>query len=182
MVRRAVGGVGHVDGGQRVGDPAGDLGLGQAEIAGAERDVVGDGGHEQLVVGVLEDDADPAAHLPQVPALDRQAGHRHPAAAAAEDAVEVQHERGLARAVGSQHRHPFTALQPEVHPVQRLVPVGVGEGEVLHEEGRRLTLRDAHPASAAATRTPPAASGRLSAAAQGRAPTAATGPVGSRPL
>ena len=50
-----------------------ELGAAQPEVGRAERDVVAHGRHEQLVVGVLEDDADPAPHLQQVRVGDRQA-------------------------------------------------------------------------------------------------------------
>ena len=41
----------------------------------------------------------------------------------------MQHERGLAGAVGPQERDPLTLLDPEIDAVQRLVAVGVGERE-----------------------------------------------------
>ena len=43
----------------------------QPEIGRAEGDVLAHPGHEQLVVGVLEDDPDAAANLGQVGLLDR---------------------------------------------------------------------------------------------------------------
>ena len=43
----------------------------EAEVGRTEADVVADGAHEQLVVGVLEDDADPAPDLGEVGLLDR---------------------------------------------------------------------------------------------------------------
>ena len=64
--RRAVAVRDHADGGQRVVDPGAQLAPRHPEVRRAERDVLGDRGHEQLVVGVLEDDADPAADLAQV--------------------------------------------------------------------------------------------------------------------
>ena len=43
-----------------------ELGAREPEVGRAERDVLADRGHEQLVVGVLEDDADPAPDLGEV--------------------------------------------------------------------------------------------------------------------
>ena len=65
VVRRPVAVRGHADRGERLVDPGAQLGAAQAEVGRAERDVLGDRRHEQLVVGVLEDDADPAADLGQ---------------------------------------------------------------------------------------------------------------------
>ncbi len=45
---------GHADGLERGVDPARDLGLGDAEVLGAERDVVGDDARDHLVFGMLE--------------------------------------------------------------------------------------------------------------------------------
>jgi hypothetical protein len=61
----------HVDGGERGVDPFPQRGAGHAEVGGTEGDVVADRRHEQLVVGVLEDDPDPAADLPQGRGLHR---------------------------------------------------------------------------------------------------------------
>src|SRR4051794_3486281 len=66
-------------------------------------------GTEQLVVGILEDDADTAADLGEVLFLDRQSGHSDGAGSGLEDAVEVQDEGGLACAVRAEQRDPLTA-------------------------------------------------------------------------
>ena len=74
MLGRPVGGVGeadHVEGG---GDPGREGVAGEAEVGRAEGDVVGHGGQEELVVGVLEHEADPAADLGQVGVDHGQAG------------------------------------------------------------------------------------------------------------
>ena len=52
-----------------------------------------------------------------------------------EDAVEVQHQRGLARPVGAEQGHPLAPARSEVDPEQRLVPVGVGVGDAVDLEG-----------------------------------------------
>ena len=64
VVRRPVGEVGHADPVERVHRPgASSSAPAHAEVGRPERDVLADGRHEQLVVGVLEDDADPAPDL-----------------------------------------------------------------------------------------------------------------------
>ena len=73
VVRRAIGGVGHADGVERLGRAGVQLGAAQPEVRRPERDVVADGRHEQLVVGILEHDADAPADLGQVGLLDGQA-------------------------------------------------------------------------------------------------------------
>ena len=140
MVRRPVGVVGHADQVEGVHHPAVELRAREPEVRRPEPDVGPHRAHEQLVVGVLEDDADPAPDLAQVLARHRQAADRDLPAPGREDAVEVQHERGLAGAVGPQERDPLTLLDPEIDAVQRLVAVGVGEREppdVEHGDAHR---------------------------------------------
>ena len=67
-----------------------------------------------------------------------------------EDAVEVQHQRGLAGAVGAEQRDPLARCDVQVDAVQRLVPVGVGERQPAdvedggaHRLGRVLSARHA---------------------------------------
>ena len=55
-----------------------------------------------------------------------QSGHQ--------DAVEVQHERGLAGTVGAEQRDPLALVDVQVDAVQRLVAVGVGERDALQVE------------------------------------------------
>ena len=62
---RPVGEVTDPDERQGLGDAGVELGAAQPEVGRPERDVVTHRRHEQLVVGVLEDDPDPAAHLQQ---------------------------------------------------------------------------------------------------------------------
>ena len=60
-----------------------DLGLGEAEVERAERDVLAHGRHEELVVGVLEDQADAGAQVAHVVVADAQARDLELAAAGA---------------------------------------------------------------------------------------------------
>ena len=129
--------LGHPDLVERRQDARVELGPGQAEVGRAEGDVVAHRGHEELVVGVLEDDADAAPHLLQVlpwrPAARRP---RTEPAPALEDAVEVQNERGLAGPVGPEQGDPLATVDVQVDAVERLVAVGVGVGQALDVEDR----------------------------------------------
>ena len=70
--------------------------------------------------------------------------------AGGEDAVEVQHQRGLAGAVGAEQGDPLAPVDVQVHAEQRLVAVGVGEGEAADvEDGGHASL-PGHPAGVAA--------------------------------
>jgi hypothetical protein len=60
-VGRAVRGVGEADAGERGGDAGGQRVAPFAALARAVRDVLADGGAEELVVGVLEEEADVGA-------------------------------------------------------------------------------------------------------------------------
>ncbi len=161
MVRCAVGGVGHADRLQRLDDAGVDLVRRQPEVRRAEGHVLADARHEQLVVGVLEDDADAPAHLLQVLALHRQAVDVHGSGGRQQDAVQVQHEGGLAGAVRPQQGGALAGLQDQVHAVQRLVPVGVAVRHAGQVESRG---RRAH-ATAAERATRPAEAGRTKAVA-----------------
>ena len=69
-MRRAVGEVAHPDQVEGLGDPR-RAGAAQPEVGRAEGHVVAHRRHEELVVGVLEDDADPAADLEEGVVGDR---------------------------------------------------------------------------------------------------------------
>ena len=73
LVRRAVGVLAHPHRLQRALHAVLDLGLGEAEVERPERDVLAHGRHEQLVVGVLEDEADAGAQVAHVVVADAQA-------------------------------------------------------------------------------------------------------------
>ena len=61
---------GEADGVEGLGDAVVDFFFGEAHVDGAEGDVVVDGGAEELVVGVLEDEADEGADAAEVFARD----------------------------------------------------------------------------------------------------------------
>ena len=73
-MRRAVGDVLHPHGGQRLGHARLRPRSREAEVERAERDVLAHGRHEQLVVGILEDEPDARAQLAHVVVADAQAG------------------------------------------------------------------------------------------------------------
>ena len=112
-------------------DPLVELVAAQAEVRRSERDVVADRGHEQLVVGILEHDAHPAADLLQVLLHDGQAAdaHRRPACAACTP-FRCSTSVVLPGAVRAEQRHPLTAPDREVDAEQRLGAVRVGERQV----------------------------------------------------
>ncbi len=128
------------------GPPHHGVQLGAAQPGGgrAEGDVLADGRHEELVVGVLEDDADLAADLGHVGAADREPGDGDGARASGEDAVQVQDEGGLAGAVRAEQGDPLAAPDGQVHPEEGLVAVGVGVGEAAHVEGGGSSRRRGH--------------------------------------
>jgi hypothetical protein len=63
VVRRPGTVLAHPDGVEGLAHPRLEDAAAQPVVGGAEGDVVADGRHEQLVVGVLEDDAHPPPHL-----------------------------------------------------------------------------------------------------------------------
>jgi ABC-type multidrug transport system ATPase subunit len=67
--------------------------------------------------------------LGEVRRRDGQASHQHPSLGRPEDPVEVEHQRGLAGAVGAEQRDPLAGVDVQVDAVERLVAVGVGVGE-----------------------------------------------------
>jgi hypothetical protein len=125
-VRRAVGGVAHPHPVQRLVDPRERLGRRQAQVQRTERDVLAHRGHEELVVRVLEHQPDAPAQLAHVVATDAQPRDVE-LAATGQQPVEVEHERGFARAVGPEQRDPLVLRDLEVDAAQRPVPVGVRE-------------------------------------------------------
>ena len=85
----------------------------------------------------LPDHADPAADLLHVLLLHGQAADGDRAPARRQDAVEVEHQGGLAGTVRAEQRHPLAAVHVQVDAEQGLVAVGVGVGQPLDVEHRR---------------------------------------------
>jgi hypothetical protein len=185
VLRRAAGDVEHADGLQGPLHPLVEFGAAQAQVGGAERDVLADGRHEELVVGVLEDDADPAPDLPQallVLGVDELAAHVHRAETAVQDPVEVQDEGRLARPVGAEQRHALALADGDVHAVQGLGAVGVGVREAAHFKGRGHGVKGrGHGVIQAATAIRAAARGSAEAADHCRGEAATSCRTGMRP-
>ncbi len=156
VVRRPIGVCRHPHHRERLTDAGVEFRSAQAEVRGPESHVVADGRHEQLVVGVLEDDAHPAADLGQGVPADRHTGDLDRATPGAdvapEDSVEVQHEGRLAGTVGPEQGHPFAAVDVQIDPGQCACAIGIGEGEAADVEHRsRHRPTTPHRAAIAAT-------------------------------
>ena len=143
---------------ERLVDPLVEVVAAQAEVGRAERHVVADRRHEQLVVGVLEDDADAAADLRQVPALvDRQPADGAPIPAWGRRMPLRCSTRVVLPAPFGPSRPPARPRHVEVHAEQGLRAVRIGERDpVTSRAGRSRRslirhLRTAMTAMAAAT-------------------------------
>ena len=155
---------------ERLVDALVELVATQTEIGRPERDVVAHRRHEQLVVGILEHDPDPSPDLLELWPGDRQSGDQDLAGRRRVDAVEVEHECGLAGAVRPEHRDALTVLDRQVDAVQRRMPVGIGERQVADLDRRRRHQHEPHHTSQAAADTAAAAAGRESAIAHSARP------------
>ena len=100
-------------------------------VEGAEGDVFEEGRQEELVVGVLEHEADPAADVPGGVVLDGGPVDVDAAGLGEEEPVEVEEEGALPRAVGAEERHALAWLDREGQVAQDGLPTGVGEAEVF---------------------------------------------------
>jgi hypothetical protein len=84
----------------------------------------------------LEDHAHPAPYLAHVLVFERQSEDAK-AARAPEDAVEVEQQRALARAVRPDDGYRLPLLYGEVDPLQHLGAVRIAEAERGRLDGRR---------------------------------------------
>ncbi len=103
------------------------LGFREIEVERAERDVLIDVSGEQLVVGILKDEADgcpPPLQRAPVP-RGRTAVQQQVAGGGAQRSVEMQEKRGLARPVGPEDREPPAARHVQVEPLEGLDPAGI---------------------------------------------------------
>ena len=115
-------------------DAALDFGALQAHVQRSERDVLAHRRHEQLVIRVLEDQADVSADLPQRPRADRDACDLD-FALAQQEAVEAQHQGRLAGAVRAEHGDPLAVRHVQLDAVQRQVAVGVAVADAARVDG-----------------------------------------------
>jgi hypothetical protein len=123
------------------------LRLPEAQLLRPERHVLPDRRTEELVVRVLEQQADAAPYLGQVGLDERQAIHGdrgHRRRTVRQQAVQVQQQGRLARAIGADQRHAFARPQRERQPAQRLVAVRVAVGELVDGEQAHAFQPRAH--------------------------------------
>ena len=92
--------------------------------------IFGDGGHKQLVVGVLEKKPYLAPSESDVRAIQRPSNNLD-APLTAKQSDEYVQESGLAGAVWSQQGDGFTFVQPEVDAGKGFGSVGVPKAEIL---------------------------------------------------
>ena len=111
---------------ERLVDPRAQRVAGEPLVGRAEGDVLLDGRHEQLVVGVLEDDPGAAADLAAglvASSVVLADGDR--AGQVLQRAAGGQRERRLARAVGAEQRDPLARARAAVDtPLSAAVPSG----------------------------------------------------------
>ena len=97
----------HPDGVQRTLHPTGNVG--QLEVGRTEGDILGHRGHEQLIVGVLEDHPDLSARIAQRGALHAPTRDAHLSFLGLQHTVEMQGQGCLARTVRAEQRNPLIA-------------------------------------------------------------------------
>jgi len=90
----------------------------EPHIQRPERDVVVDGRHEQLIVGVLEDQAHPLAHLTGRLGRQRDPIDCHRSSLRHEDAIHVEDECGFARPIRTEQRDPLSGGDRQVDSIQ----------------------------------------------------------------
>ena len=134
-MRHAVGERGHAHRGQGALHAPVHLVPGQAHVERPERHVVEDGGAEELVVRVLEHEANLGADAADGVLADRHPGDPHRAVLGPERAVELEHQRALAGAVRADQGHLLAGRDPEVDAAQGLEAVRVSEVDVLELDG-----------------------------------------------
>jgi hypothetical protein len=114
-----------------------DLRRREPELQGTERHVLGDGGTEELIVRVLEEEPDHPVYLVEVRAGDTVPAYNHLSATAVvfgEYPVQMQQERRFARPVGSDDPDALSSGGKHGHSPQRRLPVREGIGEILYFE------------------------------------------------
>jgi hypothetical protein len=150
VVRGPVGEVGHAHGLEGLDDAGVELRAPDTEVRRTERDVVAHRRHEELVVGVLEDQAHPSPDLEQVGLGDRQPGDGDRPVARPEDAVEVEDERGLPGTVRAEQGDPLPRVHVQVDAEQGLVAARVRVRDLPEvEDGHAHAARTATVTTAA---------------------------------
>jgi hypothetical protein len=106
----------------------------QPQVGRAEAHVVLDGGHEELIVRILEHHPQRAPHPRQGGGRDRPVAHPHRAALGEEDAGQVEQQGGLPCAVSAHQAQRLAVVEGEGDPAERGRPVGVPEVQILHRD------------------------------------------------
>ena len=142
LVWGPVGRVFHSDGLKRILDTSRNDFLRFAHVERPESDVFPDCRHEELVVGILEDEPDTWAQSAQRAVVDLQACDLE-AALASEEAVQVVNECRLPGAVRAKHGDALAVVDCEGHTPQRLAPVGVAVAHVasVDQTGHGMVTR-----------------------------------------
>jgi hypothetical protein len=108
----------------------------------AKGDVVQHGRAKELVIRILKHEADPAPDRGIVRGNYLQPTDEQPPRRRGQQPVQVAHQRGLARAVRTDQRHALPALDRQVHPAQRIVPIRVAVRQSLDANRDRLRIPD----------------------------------------
>jgi hypothetical protein len=115
-----------------MGHPPPDFIRCQSEIQWPESHVVGHGGIEDLVVGVLKHDAKFLVDLAAADSGPEVApGHGDGSFELIQEAGERQQEGGLARAIGSDQAHAFAMPEVKTDMVQGGAALRIGVTQVL---------------------------------------------------
>ena len=164
-MRGAVPEVGDLERLERVFDATACLYLGDAEIQRPERHVLVHAAGEELVVGILEDEADGRAQRREPLAVvgDRLATQQHRPGPRPQGAVEMQEKGGLAGAVRADDRQAATGAHLEREP-RETGHVAVAERDLSGAEDRPGGRREGLVGSTA----PGSSAGPLTPAPRGR--------------
>ena len=111
------------------------LGGGQPHVQRPEGHILDDRRRKQLVVRILEHQADRGADCVKVVVAHGSTTNAH-LARAAQDAVQMQQQRALASAVRSHQRHLLSGLDGERHAAQGRLTIRIAEREIIDGDDR----------------------------------------------
>ena len=125
----------HIHGGQRSRYAPAHLGLAQPHVQRPKRYILKHRRRKQLVIRVLKHKPHRSPHLAQGLVANLHVTHLHRATAAAEYSVQVQDQRGLARAIRPHQSHLLPRLDPQCYAIQRSVPVWIPVRKIMNLNG-----------------------------------------------
>jgi hypothetical protein len=99
-------------------DPLLNLLRSQPHVGGAKSDVLLHGGSEQLIVGILKNDADVAENITIADALDALAIEQHSAQGGPQQTVEMFDQGGFAAAVGAEHGKKLALRDVQIDAIE----------------------------------------------------------------